>query len=199
MEIPPTGQPPELGSFCTIGSSSHAPVGPRPAGNWVRFAQSVIEELGSFCAFTLRRPPSAGEIGFVLHVSLPGRGTPHRPNAFAYIPQSPQLWLRFARFPPHPPAAGPNWVRFAQSPRAGPRRQAAGQASHRKSVPIPNPQFAVEILGSFCTPSSLKCEVCRLKPEGGMPGPSDLKRQTSNLTLVLLQAFPAPALPGHDA
>jgi hypothetical protein len=47
----------------------------------------------------LRQPPAAGEIGFVSHVSLPGRATPCMLTAFAYLPQSPQVWLCFAHIP----------------------------------------------------------------------------------------------------
>jgi hypothetical protein len=62
-------------------------------------------------------PPSrAGQIGFVLRILLPalacgrslsirnrrlaGIATAHTTTAFAHIPQSPQVWLRFAHFPP---------------------------------------------------------------------------------------------------
>jgi hypothetical protein len=115
-----------------------------PAGHRFRPPRAHFQareaKLGSFCAFRLRRPPWAGvptirnpqsalrnreigfvlhvslpgrplpirnpqsairnrEIGFVLHISLRGRATPHT-TAFAHIPQSLQVWLRFAQSPP---------------------------------------------------------------------------------------------------
>jgi hypothetical protein len=94
--------PPVERNWVRFAQSAHAP-GPRPtqpAGNWVRFAHlpSGRAKLGSFCAFTLR----PGQIGFVLRISLPGRATPHTTRAFAHIALSPQIWLRFAQFPPSP-------------------------------------------------------------------------------------------------
>jgi hypothetical protein len=118
----------------------------RPAGpgNWVRFAQFVLRALANRRELALFRTtgsthapspryPSPPKFGFVLHFTL------HTSNLKLL-----RNWLCFAHFALRGAglsAAAPNWVRFAQSARAGRRRQAAGQASRRQSVP--NPQSAI--------------------------------------------------------
>jgi hypothetical protein len=81
---------------------------PQPSQVWLRFAPLPSSaapgrvKLGSFRTI---RP----EIGFVLHIPLAGRATAHMTTGLAHIPQSPQVWLRFA---PLPSSAAPGRVKF---------------------------------------------------------------------------------------
>jgi hypothetical protein len=80
MEIPPTGRPSGIGFVLRI-------LPPAPARNRAK--------LASFCAFGLRRPPAAGPIGFVLHVSALRRsGVPAR-----LLARMAEIWFCSAHLP----------------------------------------------------------------------------------------------------
>jgi hypothetical protein len=66
-----------------------------PFTDWVCFAR-----------FSPDTRPRPGQIGFVLHVSLPGRATPCTTTTHAHISHHAQVWLRFAQTP-HGPEGRP--------------------------------------------------------------------------------------------
>jgi hypothetical protein len=86
----------KLASFCTL--RLFVEPGTDPLGGWASPSgisfnpQSTIANPQSWA--------SGPQIGFVLHVSLPGRATADTTATFAHIPQSSQVWVRFAHFPP---------------------------------------------------------------------------------------------------
>jgi hypothetical protein len=140
-------------------------VPPGSAGNWVRFARfappaepgshgnclypytSVPPSLALFCAFTVRPI----QIGFVLHISLPGPGhSPHEDGLCLYTPVLPSLAL-FCAFTvrpiqigfvlhilptaPAPGPEGPNSKHESRNPKQAPmteiqRSQILALASH---------------------------------------------------------------------
>ncbi len=124
------------------------------------------------------------QIGFVLRIYPPvpthdrrnwvrfarlpsGRATPNRLTAFFHILQSPQVWVRFAQFPPSAPPPGGNWVRFARfDPKLGSfctfrlRHSPAGGVlqsairNHQSAIESPAPQigFVLHLLLSRPSP-----------------------------------------------
>jgi hypothetical protein len=64
-----------------------------------RLCHSLLEFASDFVLRISNFPAPARQIGFVLHVSAPGRATAGTTTAFAHTLQSPQVWLRFAYFP----------------------------------------------------------------------------------------------------
>jgi hypothetical protein len=129
----------------------------RPSRNWLRFAHlALLGKLGLFC-----RCP--------LHVQF--NITP--------FPRStcPSRRLRRIGFVSHDSTAlaacpGANWVRFARSARAGPSRQAAGQASRCNSVL--NPQSTIR------NPQSRHRLGAPLRAIGFVSHASHVTLQTSN-------------------
>jgi hypothetical protein len=123
-----------------------------PAGrNWVRFGQSPSDWNGGIMGIRPGGRPSG--IGFVLRIC---------------------------------PSAGPNWVRSARfeprigfvlhdRARAGPRRQAAGQASRRKSVRSPQSRswvrFAHLTPGARPQPASFNPQSAITNPQLWAPAP----------------------------
>jgi hypothetical protein len=72
-------------------------------GTWNKPAPVEIGFVLRICP----RTPSAdrGHIGFVLHISLPGRAR-HTITVVAHIPHPTHIWLRFAQFPPSAASGG---------------------------------------------------------------------------------------------
>jgi hypothetical protein len=96
----------ELGSFCTstlrpgqIGFVLH---GPHGLATLIHFSKNRI-----YVHFSL------SQIGFVSHVSLPGRPRPTRRPPLPTYPIRPKFGFVLRNFLRQPPAAGRNWVRFA--------------------------------------------------------------------------------------
>jgi hypothetical protein len=103
----------------------------RPRGTWPPACRRLAE-LGLFGTIPLGHRVEPGQIGFVSPRSPAGQ---IRHNSFPTLYLSFTSLLRelglFRTIGP------PNWLCFAQSPRAGSRRQAAGQASGRGAVSNP--------------------------------------------------------------
>jgi hypothetical protein len=95
--LPPPGPRPEIGFVFRGAMSRHISHNHIPE---LRLAQ--IRPFPNWLC-SARFPPSGAsrlpQIGFVSHVSLPGRATPHRRTTFAHIPQLSQVWLRLAQIP----------------------------------------------------------------------------------------------------
>jgi hypothetical protein len=135
-------------------------------------------------------------------------------TAFAHMPQSTQVWLRFAHSPPATASgraqlgsfctfhlfvgwASPPDIRL-RGPKLGSFCTFHSPAEPRPTRQLPLPTYpspakfgfvshvyspAGAKLGSFCTPSSLKCEVCRLKSETARSRLSDSTLETSDFQL----------------
>jgi hypothetical protein len=151
----------EIGFVLHVSSSAVGPTG--PIGFVLHNRRGGSEAAGRTADVPPQVCPQSTirnrEIGFVLHVSLPGRPTPHTTTAFARIPQSPQVWVRFARFPPSAACAGaelgsfrtftlrPGQIGFVSHNRHG----GSEAASCRTDVsPQVCPQSTIGKLGSFC-------------------------------------------------
>jgi hypothetical protein len=127
--------------LCRVGSARHSPS--RQIG--FVFPQTRIASLLLKPFWHRQLSMILDEIGFVLHVSLSGRATPHMTAAFAHIPQSLQVWLRFAQFPPSPACGGAKLGSFRTM-----RPQIGFVLHNRPTPPGPRATRPRRELGSFC-------------------------------------------------